>query len=195
MRRAVVPFVVVVLAVVPCGIATAGMRSASSGRAPSPEAAKAAFGRLLHQLYGGVHGYWTCPPPAVPGRIDCLAEVHGARRWHQVSASASRSHGVIWINRVSAKTWTRHWWPYSRHFILRSDEAQVPGVVSVNGPTYDWGWLASQAGAIKAGRTRQADALDGNDTGLTRFFIFTCSRRASLITCRNPLGDAMRYRP
>jgi hypothetical protein len=65
----------------------------------------------------------------------------------------------------------------------------------VNGPAYDWGWLAGQAGGIKAGHTRQADALDGNDTGLTRFFTFTCSRRSELITCRNALGDAMRYRP
>ena len=102
---------------------------------------------------------------------------------------------MIWINRVSARTWTRRWSPYSRHFILRSDEGHVPGVVSVNGPAYDWGWLAGQAEGVKAGHPRQAGALDGNDTGLTRFFSFSCSRRARLITCRNALGDGMRYRP
>jgi hypothetical protein len=95
---------------------------------------------------------------------------------------------------VSAETWTRHWSPYSRHYILRSHE-QVPGVVSVNSPAYDWGWLALGAKRLKEGQTRPIDAYDGNDSGITHFVIFTCSRRARLITCRNALGDAMRYRP
>lgn len=169
---------------------------ASPARAPSPKAATAALGRLLHQLYGaGTRGYWTCPGPAVLGRVDCLAEVGAGSQWHQVSASATHSNGVIWINRVSAETWTRHWSPYSRHFILRSDEAQVPGVVSVNSPAYDWGWLAGCAGTVHAGRARRCDALDGDVNGVTRFYFFACSRRAGLITCRNALGDAMRYRP
>lgn len=188
MRRGVVALTVV-------SAVLAETASASPARAPSPAAATAAFGRLLHQLYGEVHGYWTCPPPVINGRLDCLAEAHIGRRWHQVSASTSRSNGVIWVNRVSAETWTRHWWPYSRHFILRSNEPQVPGVVSVNGPAYDWGWLARGARTLKDGDTHQVDGLDGNDTGLTHFFIFTCSRSGSLITCRNALGDAMRYRP
>lgn len=177
--------------------AVTGSTSASASRtvAPSPPAARAAFGRLLHHLYGSIHGYWTCPPPASNGRLDCLAEVHAGRRWHQVSASASRSNGVIWMNRVSAARWTRDWSPFSRHYILRSNEPQVPGVVSVNSPAYDWGWLASGARGVKAGSTRKIDGLDGDDSGLTRFFIFTCSRRGGLITCRNSLGDAMRYRP
>jgi hypothetical protein len=178
-----------------CGTAIAAQQSASPARAPSPAAATAALGRALHQLYGRIHGYWTCPPPARLGRLDCLAEVHSGRRWHQVSASATHSNGVIWIGRVSAQTWTRQWSPYSRHFILRSAEPQVPGVVSVNGPAYDWGWLAGQAAGVKAGRTHQADAFDGNDTGLIDFFVFTCSHRRGLITCKNALGDAMRYRP
>lgn len=129
------------------------------------------------------------------GRIDCLAEVHTGRRWHQVSASATRSNGEVWIDRVSGETWTRHWSPYSRHYILRSQEPQVPGVVSVNGSAYDWGWLASAASTVKDGQARLIDGYDGNDSGMTRFFIFTCSRRKELITCRNALGDAMRYRP
>jgi hypothetical protein len=187
--------VAIVLAVVVSGTAIAAGGPAAPTRAPSPAAAKAALGRALHQLYGRIYGYWTCPPPAELGRIDCLAEVHGEGHWHQVFASATHSNGVTWIERVSAQTWTRRWSPFSRHFILRSDEPQVPGVVSVNGPAYDWGWLAGAAADIKAGQTRQADAYDGNDTGLTRFFIFTCSRPHNEITCKNKLGDAMRYRP
>ncbi len=52
-----------------------------------------------------------------------------------------------------------------------------------------------RAKVVKDGQTRQIDGYDGNDSGMTRFVIFTCSRRAGLITCRNALGDAMRYRP
>lgn len=177
------------------GAATAAKQSASTTRAPSPAEATLAFGRALHQLYGRFDGYWTCPGPAVLGRIDCLAEVRSGRQWHQVSAAASRGHRVVWINRVSAQTWKRRWSPYSRHYILRSAERQVPGVVSVNGPAYDWGWLAAQAERVKAGQTRKAGALDGDSTGLTRFYSFTCSRRYGLTTCRNAFGDAMRYRP
>lgn len=47
---------------------------------------------------------------------------------------------------------------------------------------------------VKVGQTRKADALDDNNTGLTRFYSFTCSRRRGPITCRNAFGDAMRYR-
>lgn len=168
--------------------------SASPSRAPSPAEGTAAFGRALHQLYGDFRGYWTCFPPAILGRIDCLGEVHTGRRWHQVSASATRSNGVVWIGRVSGETWTRRWSPYSRHYIRRSHE-QVPGVASVNSPAYDWGWLALGAKRLDDGQTRRVDAYDGNDNGMTHFVIFTCSRRAGLITCRNALGDAMRYRP
>jgi hypothetical protein len=31
--------------------------------------------------------------------------------------------------------------------------------------------------------------------GFHRFYLFRCSRHGRLITCRNALGDAMRYRP
>jgi hypothetical protein len=51
------------------------------------------------------------------------------------------------------------------------------------------------AQGLKAGHTRRVDALDGDSAGLLRFFTFSCSRRSSLITCRNAIGDVMRYRP
>jgi hypothetical protein len=95
----------------------------------------------------------------------------------------------------SAESWVRHWWPYSRRFILRSNEPQVHGVASVNSSAYDWGWLAGLAGGLKPGQTRRLSALDGNASGLERFFTFTCMACTGLITCRNALGDAMRYRP
>ena len=180
--------------VIVCTLAASGA-SASPAHAPSPAAATVAFGHLLHQLYGAIHGYWACPGPAINGRVDCLAEVSSARVWHRVSAAAVHDLGVTWLNRASGETWSRRWSPYSRHFIVRSSESHVPGVVSVNSPVYDWGWLAQGARGVKDGETRRVHALDGNVTGFGRLFFFTCSRRGGLITCRNALGDAMRYRP
>lgn len=167
-------------------------------QAPSPAAATAAFGRLLRQLYGEIHGYWTCPPPAIRDRVDCLAEVRTGRNWHQIAMSARVRNSVIVLMTLTndaAQSWVRRWTPYSRHFILRSHEPQVPGVVSVNSPAYDWGWLAGLARGLKAGQTRRLSALDGDVNGWERFYLFTCSARGSVITCRNALGDAMRYRP
>lgn len=82
MRRAVL--LATLLLGVAAVVASAG---ASPPRAPAPAQATAAFGRTLHQLYGAIHGYWTCVRPPVLGRIDCLAEVHLGRQWHRVSAS------------------------------------------------------------------------------------------------------------
>ena len=178
-----------------CVAAVQTAAASPSTRAPSPGAATAAFGRLLHQLYGRFDGYWTCPGPAVLGRVDCLAEVHIGLRRHQVVAAATFSHGVIWLDRVSAQTWTRRWSPFSRHFILRSHE-DAPGVVSVNSPAYDWGWLAVGAERVKAGQTVPVSGYDGYvGKGVSRFYIFRCTWQGGLITCRNGLGDAMRYRP
>ncbi len=165
---------------------------------PSPAAATAALGRLLHQLYGGFHGYWTCPGPAVDGRIDCIAEVHEGRLWHQVTVSARWRNGVVVFFTTTnrpAQSWVRHWSPYSRHYIVRSHES-APGVLAVNSPAYDWGWLAGLAQRLKDGETRQLGSVDGyTGPGFGRFFTFICSRQSALITCRNALGDAMRYRP
>lgn len=170
--------------------------SASAARAPSPVAATTALEHLLHQRYGNVSGYWTCPAAQrVLGRIECLAEVRADRLWHQVSAIARLRNGRVVFRGLFGYAWTRHWWPFSRHFILRSQEPQVPGVVSVNSNAYDWGWLAMGARRVKAGHTARVDGADGGTNGFLRFFIFTCSRRGSLITCRNALGDVMRYRP
>ena len=63
MKRAFVGLAIVCTIAVPAA-------SASPAHAPPPEAAKAAFGRLLHQLYGEIHGYWTCPYEPAPAAID-----------------------------------------------------------------------------------------------------------------------------
>jgi len=55
---------------------------------------------------------------------------------------------------------------------------------------------AGLAQRLKDGETRQLGSVDGyTGPGFGRFFTFICSRQSALITCRNALGDAMRYRP
>ena len=165
--------------------------SAAPPRAPSPAAAKTAFGHLLHQLYGEIDGYWTCPYQYPPGPSDsCLGEVHAGRLWHEVGADAKSNNGQVVFDGLYAQTWTRHWWPYSHHWV-----APVPGVASVNSNAYGWGFVASGVAHLKDGGHTKLLGYDGDQAGLLRFYLFHCSRTGGLITCRNSLGDAMRYRP
>jgi hypothetical protein len=185
----------VAAAVIVCVLAVPAASASPAERPLSPAAATAAFGHLLHQLYGPVRGYWTCPArQSFQGNDDCMGEVEAGGRWHQYSARAHRYHGIVDFHLPSAVTWTRRWSPFSRHYILRSRE-DAPGVISVNSPAYDWGWLAVQLRRLQDGAHVTAGALDGDSAGLGRFYAFSCSRRGGLITCRNELGDAMRYRP
>jgi len=183
--------------IVACVLVTALVSSVASAlavQAPAPAAATDSFGRWLHSRYGSISGYWTCPrAQVVNGRIDCLAEVRAGRTWHQTSASARLASGRITFSHVYDVPWIRHWWPYSRRFIIRSHE-DVLGVISVNSPAYDWGFLAQEIHGLAPGHTVHADAYDGYGSGWFRFYLFTCSSRADVITCANKLGDVMRYR-
>jgi hypothetical protein len=97
MKRALAASVVV------CAALAASGASASPDGGPTPGAAAVAFGDLLHHLYGVIYGYWTCPAAAeVDGRIDCLAEVHRGRDWHEVAVSARIRNGVIVLTTLSS---------------------------------------------------------------------------------------------
>ena len=126
--------------------------------------------------------------------ILCLGEVRSGRTWHQLGTVAKWSGSTVVFSRFSGTKWARHWWPYSRHFILRSNESQVPGVVSVNSPAYDWGFLAQCAAGVEKDHTGSCQAYDGDANGWLRFYRFSCSRPTGLVTCSNSLGDVMRYR-
>jgi hypothetical protein len=191
---------ILVLAVA-CCVAVPSASAAFHLGSPSPAAATAALGNLLHGLYGPIAGVWTCPQSAhAGGRLDCFAEVHRGRRWHELSVSAFIRRGVIvftTLTREAAQTWTRGWSHYSRRYLLRFREP-APGIASVNSSSsfYDWGWIARGARSLESGQTRRVGANDaGPIAGFERFLVFSCSRRGGLITCRNALGDAMRYRP
>lgn len=170
--------------------------SAANRNAPSPATATAAFARLLHRRYGAVHGYWTCPEAqTVNGRISCFGEVRAGRTWYQLGADATFAHSRLVFVFPFHEHWHRHWWPYSRRFILRSHEGQTPGVISVNSPAYDWGFLAVCAHSLYLhGRAGRCSGLDSDSSGLFRFYRFACSG-TRVVICRNRLGDEMRYRP
>jgi hypothetical protein len=165
--------------------------SASPAHAPPPKAAKAAFDRFLDQLYGKVRGYWTCPYESPPAALDeCLGEVHVGHLWHQVGADVSSRFGEIAFDHVFAQTWRRHWLPYSHRWIAGGP----PGVASVNTTAYGWGFLAGAVAELKDGAHAKFLGYDGDTAGFRRFYLFRCSRNGRLVTCRNALGDAMRYR-
>ena len=162
---------------------------------PSPAAATRAFGRWLQHRYVRPVGYWTCPrAQAFENRAACAAEVRVGKRWHFVDASARLRGGRVAISRVDEVVWTRRWSTYVRRSLPGAD---TPGKASVNGRAYDWRWLAAGAydGWRRGRRTFTANAYDGYWRGLGRFYLFRCAVRGGLITCRNALGDAMRYRP
>jgi hypothetical protein len=187
--------VALIAAVVTAAALLTPVSIASPIAAPAPAKATAAFGRWLQARYGDVHGYWTCPRAQTIGtRIDCLAEVQAGRTWHQTAASATLRGSRIIFSHAFDSTWVRHWWPYSRRFIIRSHE-DPPGVISVNSSAYDWGWIALGALSTKPGQTVRVDGYDGMGAGWFRFFTFSCTAHGGLITCANALGDAMHYRP
>jgi hypothetical protein len=163
------------------------------GAPPTSKAATRAFGRWLHARYGNIHGYWTCPPEQVFGDdADCLAEVHGAQTYHLTSATARLSGNGIEFVQVNDSAWVRRWSPYSAAVV-----AGAGGRASVNSPHYDWEWIGRQLAAPwQRRRGFNAWGYDGNGAGLGRFYAFRCLvARSLLVTCRNALGDAIRYRP
>jgi hypothetical protein len=175
-------------------LATASASTAST-RPPSPAAATRAFGEWLHAHYGDVRGYWTCPLAQSFGdEASCLAEVRVGKTWHLTSADARLSHGRVVFPRHYDKRWVRSWSPYRS---VHSERGfTVPGRISVNGTGFDWAWLALGAEAErKRHRTFHLQGYDGHWTGFERFFDFTCTVGANLVSCQNAFGDAMRYRP
>ena len=162
---------------------------------PSPAASTAAFGRWLHDSYGNVRGYWTCPLGQTYGQeVACLAEVRVGQTWHLTSATATLSGGRVVFPKNSDQSWVRRWSPYARHYLVRGGGFTVPGIISVNSPSFDWAWLALGARANwKHRREFHLDGYDGQGKGLMRFFDFACSVQQNAVSCHNTFGDAMRY--
>jgi hypothetical protein len=188
------PLCLVVVLAVGCG----EEHVSATGGSPSAAAA-AAFGTALRHRYGNITGYWTCPaaPSSIPQRqmsIWCLAEFRIGQTWQQAAAIVYLKRGSVTVTGPRAFTrWRRHWAPFSRYFMIRS-EIEVPGTISVNSPSYDWGWLAGCARSAQD-HSQSCDAYDGDGRGLMRFYGFRCAGTRTLVTCTNKLGDSLRWRP
>jgi hypothetical protein len=193
--RGVVVVIATSFAIVLVTASASARTTATPYGAPSPTAATTAFGRWLQDTYGNVLGYWTCPLGQTNGQqISCLAEVHVGRTWHMTSANATLSGSRVTFPKNYDTSWVRHWSPYSKHYLVRGGGYTVPGLISVNGPAYDWAWLALGARAYwKHHRTFHLDGLDGMGKGLMRFYDFTCAVQQNMVSCHNVFGDALRY--
>jgi hypothetical protein len=190
--------VVAVLALALSASASAG----TTAQAPSGKAATAALGRYLHHRYGGVQGYWECPAavkamaPSGGPAVGCEAEVRARKTWHMVTTLAYLQHGRIAFNldpRHSFTSWHRQWSPYT-HQVLKWPGSHLRGTASVNTHAYDWGFIARCAANTHPGQAHHCLGADWTEAGHFRIYHFTCSAQTSLITCANPLGDAMHYR-
>jgi hypothetical protein len=158
--------------------------------------ALSAFVAWIHSVYPTAAGYWTCPQEQISQNLAlCWAEVKVGNRFHSMTADATLRGGRIVLKYQSDRSWRRRWSRFSRRWV---HGVGAPGRGSVNGPDYDWGWIAS--GAYYEWHSRHhrhfhVDGFDGNGSGFGRFIDFRCGVRRGLITCRNSLRDSMRYRP
>ena len=171
------------------------LSAAAAAGPPSSAAATRAFGRWLQHRYVRPAGYWTCPRAQTVGsRADCAAEFRVGQTWHFVDATARLSAGRVVIRKADEVVWVRRWSKWTHRSL---PGAETPGKASVNGRAYDWRWLAAGVydGWRRGRRSFTANAYDGYWLGLGRFYLFRCVVRGDLVTCRNALGDAMRYRP
>lgn len=177
-------------------LAISASASAETAGTPSSKAATTAFGRYLHHRYGALHGYWTCPAAQTSptGARSCAAEVRVGAKWHHLWTAAGSKGAEIIFAKPTVRTWQRHWWPYSRHFIAGRG-VHPRGVASVNSNAYYWWFLAQCAHQVRAGSQRSClSEYDGHATGFLVFDRFKCVGARRLVRCENRLGDVLRYR-
>jgi hypothetical protein len=133
-----------------CALLTAAFGAAPTRASIGPSAqarrlsrfATAAFGRLLHQGYGAIRGYWTCPAGQVFGSsVFCWAEFRVGGRWHSVLATGRPFGTSATFSHVHAIAWRRAWSSYSARILAGFS---TPGTASVNGASYDWAFLGGR---------------------------------------------------
>ena len=197
MKRIAAAAAILGAAAVSAALAFAG----SHGHAPSrsvasTNVAERAFVRWLVKHHPGFQGPSVCPSSSDVrqnnGGIICLGEIHKGERYVQVWAKASVGGEVV-FRHVATRSWTRHWSKYSPQQVS-------PGLISVNTTLspYDWRWLVLGVDYLcrqQDHRSCTASALDGQLVGYDLFFTFSCHNEGNLITCRNKLGDALRWLP
>jgi hypothetical protein len=183
-----------------CTVALLALAASGCGTA-SPEASAAknrierAFVLFLQENHPGFSGPSRCPSKREVHpeyRTPCLAEIHKGKKYVEVWASPTFGPTVE-FHHVSTNSWTRRWSKYA------PSQGVSPGLISVNASDiYDWRWLLLGVDfdcRQKHKTACTAGALDGPWNGYPLFFAFRCNVEGSLITCRNKLGDAIRWRP
>lgn len=186
---------VAILGTVGVGAFCASTPAAASARITEAQATRAFDQWLSNRYHGNAHGYRTCPAAQIFGtEAICMAEVQVGLKWHSIHAVPTLSGGRIDMKYVYDTAYVLKWSKYSSRII---GGFQTPGVASVNGPAYDWAWLA--AGAyyqwVQHKRTFVAGSYDGNAAGFGKLEDFRCQAGGTVVRCTNALGDSMTYLP
>jgi hypothetical protein len=175
--------------------ATSGQNGSLS--VASPSAAERTFVHWLATHHPGFQGPSVCPTSRFAretnGGIRCVAEIHKGRRYIQVWGRIRMKPEIHFVPAFRSVPWTRRWSKYAR-----PPQHVSPGLISVNATHYDWRWLVLGVDYLCRQKHREsctAPALDGQWDGYGLFFNFTCHVDANLISCRNKLGDGLRWLP
>lgn len=191
------PCTVALLALLAAGCASSGSRSEHNAPV-SRNRLEQAFVRWLDRHHPGFRGHSVCPSEGAarqPERPPCVAELHNGTNYVEVWAMPSLESPVV-FHHISTGSWTRRWSKYSR-----PPQRISRGLISVNATGFDWRWLVLGVDyecRRKHRETCTASALDGQFGGYPLydvFFDFRCQTRGRLISCRNKLGDALRWLP
>ena len=158
--------------------------------------ATASFRALIDARYGAQPGFWRCAPVNYSQReLQCWAEIHRGARYRRISATATAPPSAPRFTNVRSQTWTRKWTRVSASIV---HEFGARGTASANGSGYDWAFLLGFADSAFRGHKLPASSIvfDGNSSGFPRaLFRFHCTLADRTVTCRNALGDALRYLP
>lgn len=178
-----------------CAIAFVALLAGGCGSSHRPpQTIEQAFTRFISERHPGFSGPSRCPAKARTAEPEaCIGELHKGDRYVQVWAYPTRGSTVA-FKHVATSAWTRRWSGYGR-----PAERPSPGLISVNNKgMFDWRWVLLGADALcrqKHRTTCTAPGLDGAFGGYPVFDDFHCHAGAHLVTCRNSLGDAVRWRP
>ena len=108
---------------------------------------------------------------------------------------ATASPSAPRFTRLRSQAWTRRWTRLSPSIV---HDFGARGTASANSPVYDWAFLLGFADSAFRGQKLPASSIvfDGNSSGFPRaMFRFHCTLADRTVTCRNALGDALRYLP
>ncbi|HEY8792509.1 MAG TPA: hypothetical protein VIL96_06485 [Gaiellaceae bacterium] len=169
------------------------LASCGAGVAPAAGAdATASFRALTKARYGDQPGFWRCAPVNYSKReLQCWAEIHRGTRYRRISAMATAPPAAPHFSRIRSRSWTRRWTRVSTSIV---HDFGARGTAYANSPVYDWGFLLGFADSDKLPASYLV--FDGNSSGFPpTMFRFHCALSGRTITCRNALGDGLRYVP